>query len=53
MGSNPCQNALFAIHLELYAVLNEATQENTCLLTDEGYNASRARKNAQKLAKNG
>jgi hypothetical protein len=26
LGSNPCQNALFVIHLELYAVSNQATQ---------------------------
>jgi formamidopyrimidine-DNA glycosylase len=36
-GFDPCQNALLAFHLELYAFSNEATQKIPNPLMDEGY----------------
>jgi hypothetical protein len=38
LGSIPCQIALFAFRLRLYAVSNEVTQGIANPLTDEGYN---------------
>jgi hypothetical protein len=35
LGANPCQNALFAIYLELHGVSNEATQAIANPLVDE------------------
>jgi len=50
LGSIPCQIALFAFRLRLYAVSNEVTQGSANPLTDKGYNREQSMEVAQKLA---
>jgi hypothetical protein len=53
LGSDPCRNVLFAIHLELFAISDGVTQGIANPLIHEGYNREQSKGGIENLQKCG